>query len=189
MKIKVFVLLLFVALSSAALYAQGPVVTVDENGIGTYGTQPLDHFFLKDPSGGLPGNALYYLLPFSTVQGDVIMTEGRDPAVSDVLRFFPIAGAQQTALIFYSDNSEGVPDQLADTGFPTSNLQPLLSLPEGDLGLFYTPGAGQPGYSGPDLISYHFISDPPEGVPEGGASLLLLSLGLLGLWGAKRVTR
>jgi hypothetical protein len=189
MKIRVLISLVLIAFASVYTQAQQAVVTIDEDGHGFWGTTPLQWGQMPDPSGGLAGNVLVYTLPGPIGPGslgDVILLENSPTNISDVIRFWPVAGGPGQ-VIFYSDNSDGV-DELADTGWPALLLQNQRSLQEGIKGTPYNPISGDPGFWDTG-VGYVFDSDAPEGVPEGGATVLLLSLSLLGLWGAKRFNR
>jgi hypothetical protein len=177
------------ALTTAGLFlslrvmAQGPVITIDENGngIGTLGPG----FLANDPGpGGLP-NVLTYNLPFNTTKGDVLLTDFFNGTVSvqDVLRF-----NGNGTVVFYSDNIGGS-DALADTPSAPRSIYPVsVTLsevgPEGNNGAFYTPVAGGPGFFANAVGAsgtYHFISDATSvSVPEPGGRALLAVFGTSG---------
>lgn len=168
-------------------------ITVDENGNGTLVNSrgffsPLGAALSPDPGpGGLPVALTYGLLnPPGLTAGDLVLIEpGGSGVPSDIIRFNP----QQNggSLVFYSDSLDGT-DALADlTGFPTAlyanNLTENEAGPEvGPNGFSYTPTAGQPGFDtgagGP--VTYVIQSDTSP-VPDSGSSLMLLSIGLVGL--------
>jgi hypothetical protein len=176
------------------------VITVDENGNGTYddgagSITPLPFAMAPDPGPGGLASALTYTLPFSSSQlfgiGDVIITEPGG-GTSDLIRF-NANGAGNATLVFYSDlnlDEPGETPSLADVGFPSSlnglNLSRAETGPEGGPnGLFnYVPTADpllftyDPGYSTLSFgLAYNFISDAAP-VPEPTTeALLLLSLG------------
>jgi hypothetical protein len=158
-----FVSLLLVKPASAA------VLTFDENGNGAFGPGIIQ----PDPGpGGLPA-VMTYRLPFAGVPGDVLLHDGALTApFLDVVRF-----NGNGTLLFYSDNTDGL-DAPADTPGPPTALYPnqvhLLEVgPEGNDGVFYTPGPNDPGFD-PSLPTYHLISDGT--VPEP-ASISLLAVG------------
>jgi hypothetical protein len=84
---------------------------------------------------------------------------------------------------FASDNADGV-DSLADqsSGFLVplpANIVDILEVgPEGANGFFYTPVAGQPGFTPDFAVMYHILSDGTLAVAEP-ATLALLASGLL----------
>ena len=167
-------------------------VTVDENGnniatTSTGITVTQTGILRPDPGpGGLPSVLSY--LSFSTspfVEGDVLMQDGVGGPTLDVIRF---AGAGPSGLaafpfgvklFFYSDNLDGL-DSLGDTVSPpgalfTNNLTILEVGTEGNNGAFYTPVAGQPGFTADFQFSYHFISDG-SAVPEPSTVVLVGSM-------------
>jgi hypothetical protein len=161
-----------VALSISARPAGGAVITIDENGHGDIDGVPLAYATSLAPGnyGGTP--TLTYTVRLPPAQFMNIGTVGihhLDGSLSDILIF-----DGYSSIWFFSDQdpeSLGSPS-LADVGTTGVNqygsaVQVFEEGPEGDDGVFYTPGVSAPGYmSG---VTFHIISDA---VPEPGASLL-----------------
>jgi hypothetical protein len=141
------------------LAAPCPLITVDENGVGTLDfsgcggvVTPMPGVLQPDPGpGGLSSVLTYDLFgPPSLVAGDVLMF---DPAVGtflDVVRFNPAGtggnAAYPASLLFYSDNIDGF-DALGDAPSPPGALYPnnVTIADTGDEinnGAIYIPGAG-----------------------------------------------
>jgi hypothetical protein len=179
--------------SSMAVAHAGLVVNIniDEFGNGSFttglgGSGTLTSGLIADPTGGVPGNVLAYILPFAftPVAGDLILDEpppGTTVILSDVLRFVTVGNAH--LLLFYSDNGDGV-DALADiSGLPGNSSTNVVSIPEigpeGNNGATYTPVGVQPGAGNSDFSpTYNIISD--SNAPEP-ASVFLMIAGLAGL--------
>jgi len=152
----VVVLGTFVSTASA-----GPFISIDENGHGFLGGQPLQWMMTRDPGpGGLPF-ALSYQDGMHEL-GDLLIKESSG-ALSDVVRFNP-----DGMIVFYSEPEAPSPGQLsdlADTGFPMFFYPNTVILPEqgseGNNWVDYIPLPGQPGYMEPSLpaVGYHIISD------------------------------
>jgi hypothetical protein len=159
--------------------ASAVLVTIDENGHGTFGAVPLAFDFAKDPGPGGQPLVLRYILPFPVVTGDVGLAEVSG-VPSDLLRF--IGGAETSSVFFYS-TSLPVADSLADTANPPGAVSSnFLILPEGNNGTSYAPTSGQPGFA--TGVTYRFISDSTVAEPSP-AALLLLGLGVMA-FGLKR---
>ena len=131
------------------------------------------------------------------VPGDVrIFEDAAHTILSDVLRFEDWGVGY---VYVYSAKDDGV-TKLADTGMPTAFQANVVDFTEqlngGAYGLFgYTPTAGQPGYStylfdGSTSAglnyAYNFTSDEPAGVPDGGTTIGLLGLALIGIFALGR---
>jgi hypothetical protein len=160
-----------------------PLITVNENGIGTLDFSvcagggfkiPMPGVLAPDPGpGGLPAVLTYNLLgPPSLVAGDVLMTDAG--VLLDVVRFNPAGTggnpAYPASLLFYSDNVP-VPDSLGDTpGPPGVFYANQVVIPEvgteANNGAIYTPLAGQPGFVAGFNVTYDLVSDGVFPVPE-----------------------
>jgi hypothetical protein len=179
--------------SATTLFGQGnPLITFDENGVGTFNGTPLPSTLQADPSGGVTTSpVLIYFLPFAVVPGDVGLVELNDPTrtASDLVRFFNPAGANQSMMIFYSDvNAVDPPNAPADTGLPSSPNAVLIPEigPEVNNGALWSPGTSGPGANSAGVV-YNIISDVPE---PGSASLLLSGVGVLfAMRGFRRMDR
>jgi hypothetical protein len=179
-----------VILAAGAASAQAPLITVDENGNGSFNGKPIPWTIGQDIGpGGFPNALLYHLLPAGTqwVVGDLILLEpsaGGVVVLSDVVRFNP-----DGSLVFYSDReaTDLPPFDLADVGFPGSFWDNILRINEvgpegGPNGAIYQPTPNQPGFFGDPATGagpiYTIISD----VPEPSALLGVLS-GVIGMAG------
>jgi len=166
--------------------AGAAIVTVDENGNGFFGNQPLQWAMQPDPGPGGLQSVLTYFLPFTGVQGDMQLMEGAGGTVYDIVRF-----NGNGTLCFYSDNVGGS-DALADTSSPPGSLYAARGLIT-ELGsetfnfATYSPFQGDPGYD-PSVTSYKFISDGTAVVPLP-PSVLLMGAGLLGLASWRKLRR
>jgi hypothetical protein len=172
-------------------------ISFDENGNGNIINDaglitPLE-FGMGEPSVG-GHETLYYILPYSVTEGDVVLYENQiqlaltGPVISDVLRFVNLATANQARVYVYSDAEGDEPSpELADTGIPTDFMGNVTAMTEqgtedGWNGLNdYTPqliaGApSQPGSMTETTVTYNFTSDVPE-----PATICLLGLGALTL--------
>ena len=159
------------------------VVTVDEQGVGTFVsggvTTSLFSTTATDLNSGI--TSLVYVLPFVAQAGDVVLTDSTGLA-TDVYRF---DGSNK--LFVFSDVSIADPsDSLADVGLPGTYLSSVVFFPE------VGPEAGPNGYfgynpGGPNIpginafgATFNFISDAAP-IPEPGSLALLASgLGIFG---------
>jgi len=211
---KLITICLVCVLTTAAWGAPVSSITInfDENGNGSWqgavGGGALDHGM------GIPLQAgqndqyptLYYELPGTVVEGDLVLYEPDQPTgsiVSDFLRFvnnYSPNGGYQGRVYVYSDTEAGeVSRELADTGLPYDRLDWRAGMYEqgnetGWNGLkdyapwsytYTDPKSGEqltgylPGYMmqyGEGGVTYNFTSDIPE-----PATIALLGLGALSL--------
>jgi hypothetical protein len=158
-------------------------ITVDEDGhslvTGIPGITSLGFALAPDPGPGGAARALTYILPFTTVIGDVTFVSASDPGIlfgGDVVRF------NGQTLVFYSDIVPGdVAESLADIAAPPGSLYANVATateigPEGNNRAFYTPTANQPGFhlfADGTTVSYVLISDVPDPNP-----VLLIAMGV-----------
>jgi hypothetical protein len=166
-------ILLGLVLAAAPDWVVALPVTIefDENGnaIGTVGQGRLP-----------PGGNLVYQLPFDATTGFLLVKDSPvlTAPVEDIVAF-----SENGVVGFFSENADGV-DSLADqsSGFAVpvrANIVDILEVgPEGANGFFYTPVAGQPGFTPDFSVTYHILSDGTLAVPEP-ATLALLVPGLL----------
>jgi len=161
---------------------------------------PLSKGVVPDNSGGAQSVGGHPTLAYALsnnggnqlVPGDVLLYNPRTGALSDVLRF----ESWGVGYVYIYSGLTGVSSiQLANTGLPSQYQTSTLSLTEQfngiNLGYFnYTPTAGQPGYStylfdGSTVsganYTYSFTSDEAAAVPDGGMTICLLGIGLLGI--------
>jgi hypothetical protein len=194
MRKSILLIVLELALAAGAALAQNnPLITVNEQGVGSLlfpGIPgiPLNGVVIADPGPGGLSNALTYNLlgPPAIVAGDLVIQEliGAALVGSDLIRFNPAGTGSPgypTSLVFYSDIGEGA-DSLADKGFPTSMYTNVLTVtevgPEGNNGFLYTPTANQPGFVPGFGVTYNIISDQTQ-VPEpASASLVVIAGGM-----------
>jgi hypothetical protein len=178
-----FVAALAYAITAVSSFAQ--VVTFDENGHSSFGGAALPFAVGPDPSGGIAANVLIYTLPFVVTPGDIGLIENTNSTslnLSDVVRFFTPAGANNSEIIFYSDveATEPPPLDLADTGLPQTSSTTIFIPeigPDNNNGATWTPVAGEAGSAPTGLsIQYNIISDVPE---PGTLTLVACGGGLL----------
>jgi hypothetical protein len=187
--------------AGSAAAATTLLYTVDENGAATVkdfkGTFPIPLDHLDDPGpGGLAGAPGYFLQgPANMVTGDLVLLENGG-ATSDIVRFNDYQTGHPTypqELVFYSGSDDGV-DSLTDVGFPGALWPTVVRLfevgPEGQNGVLYHPGAGEPGFMSGYDVTYRIISDGVAPVPEPGTwVMLLIGCGALGALARRRPSR
>jgi hypothetical protein len=170
-----------------------PLITVDENGSGSFlfPGSPLFPFVgvvQADPGPG-GGNTLTYDLlgPPPLVAGDVELTNGI--SISDLIRFNPAGTGSPTypaSVVFYSTDALGA---LADTGLPSATYTNLVVLNEGANEItFYTPNDTQPGFIAGFAVEYEILSATPLPAALPLFATGIAGLGLLG-WRRKRKAR
>lgn len=169
----------------SAVSAQGPLITVDNDGYGDFGGTPLPFLIGPDPTIPTFPPTLIYLLPARVVPGDVIFLEPGDsaPTPCDLLRFVNVGG--QGTLLFYAEPPDaGEPTDLADVGLPgneQSNFIRFAVSRTAQDGFLYAPGPNDPGYfllpGAAEPTSYNFIGIVPE--PAMAATVVLALLACL----------
>ena len=140
-------ILLWVALAGLSIVGSGfaqsannPLITVDEDGLGTFQFPetllgPLPGVLAPDPGPGGLASALTYNLqgPPALVAGDILFFEALGQMIlSEIIRFNPAGTgnpAYPASLVFYSDAVLG-DVALADTGLPTGRYTNLVSVLE-----------------------------------------------------------
>jgi hypothetical protein len=174
--------IVFFAISLVTASAQiggGQIIYMYEN--GTAYITPSSPFPYNpsalEPNSGM--STLEYTLPFAGVAGDVLLQDAAGGPLSDVLRF-----DGNFHVFFFSDQDDPIPS-LADVGLPAQLLAntagPFVeqALGGGQMGVFYTPTANQPGFkaAAPGTM-YEIVSDVPEPclTALGGLSGVLLIL-------------
>jgi len=158
------------------------IITADENGFGTrimYGGVPI-------PMPGIPTpDGLFYNMqgPPDLVPGDLLMlepaTSATQPILSDVIRFGQGPGG--FGFYFRSDQDGGIdnPADIPGLPLPPTFLPNQAVITEGAL---YIPNPNQPGWVGQGfVVEYYFNS-----MPDGGATVGLLGMGLCGLMALAR---
>lgn len=164
--------------------------TIDENGPALLNNAPLVGYSIGhyqiDPISGITG--WYYQLGGTNINvaGDVLLLEPDAPAgtISDLLRF------DGNGVYFFSElePNDTNPDK-ADVPVIPQPINPVVLTEvgsEGNNGVLYVPGAGQPGYDLSGVlpgIRYDIVSDVPE---PASTTVLLAGAGLCLLSAARR---
>lgn len=158
-------LLMAMCYSSIARAQVGPFnVTFDEYGNSIGG---LTSFVGADPTGGVAGNVLIYLLPRVVTGGDIRVWEDFvGGTLSDVLRFTNASGVFNGSLtadrfVFYSLAGGGAP---ADSGLPA-----VLSPNDGGVGALEQ---GPPGNRHFDWLPGGVFDNQYHGISEGRLALV-----------------
>jgi hypothetical protein len=169
-------------------------VIVDETGNGTidlfqHGSAPLTCAPTLDPGPGGLINGLFcelFLFPNLTF-GDLLIHDA-DGSLSDVIRFEQLGITGPFGFFFYSL----VGPDLADTGLPSLFQANVANVTETNIGVFrgafYTPQAGQPGFTS-GIQGYTVTSAEEATVAPEPATLVLMATGLIGMAGFVRRRR
>jgi hypothetical protein len=178
--------LILAGLSLPTSVLAGTVVTIDENGNGSFvSTLPaLGSGKLSSFIGGTPPTLAYDLGTIPVVLGDILIFEPGQQTPSDLLRWVQPAGQTHFFVLVYSDKDGGLGSP-ADVGVPAGPYSSnAVSLTEtglfgfpyseaGPNGVTFTAGPNDPGFAGPVVAgSFVFISDTPE-----PSSIVLACLG------------
>ena len=177
-------LVMFASLISLALPSAAAVISFDKNGnsSGTVG----QGFAAADPGPGGLAAALTYSLPFTGLQGDVLLLDITGSFLADDLRF----NGDGTMIVY---GAAPPVTAIADTGFPlgiyaNSVFLVLVGTPANN-GIVYTPTATQPGFdaSNPTYAFFAVITAAESGVPEPSSiGLVIAGIGLIGFKAARR---
>jgi PEP-CTERM motif len=183
--------LLLSGVGPAAAQGNNPIITADEKGNGSLtfpasAPVPTIGVLGQDPGPGGRSNALIYSLlgPPSLVAGDVLVTEPGG-AVGDIIRFNAASDQNPAEFVFYSQ--PGGTDLADLAGFPSANYTNVLTIPEINGIINFTPGSGQPGFVAGFSATYNLSSvDPaPSAIPEP-TSLVLFGMATAGCLGWRR---
>jgi hypothetical protein len=148
----------------------------DEHGDGYTPNQRLPSLTVVDPSGGVAGPVLLYLLPTTPTAGDVVLTEPGGSVWSDVIRFASVAGLG-SVMIYYSNGDNGI-------NLPANLTPNSVSIVEhvGSDFTPYMPMVNQPGFDHQSLGPLAFYGDNiAPSIPDATPTIGLLGIGLAGV--------
>lgn len=177
MKHSSVLIVLFLAVSASALYAQP--YTFDGNGNGTlapfFEPSPMPFQVTSDPTGGITTSpVLIYSLEAKVVSGDVALTNP-DGTVADLIRFFTPFLAQTSIMIFYSQTNDSY-HTLADVGIPDS-ATPYRISKVSPTTVWDPVSPSQPGYGVGtypifDIFRYNIMVVPEPSLSLSGTNLI-----------------
>lgn len=173
--------------------AQAPIpasVTVDENGHFTPSSGGIINNAFVDIN-HFDGSGLYLTYTFADLTPGIVPLTGAvyiwdnvaHTLLSDVIVFQQNSPSYLYFLSFDSNSDKADVGSGAAVPSWVSNLPVKVDLTEGPGGVtVYTPTAQQPGFTDSYTVTYSFDSfEPATGVPDGGSTVCLLGMALVGL--------